>query len=156
MRRDLLKYIFAGGVVVGAVLAIVLVTARSGKESTDQHMGPEEVIKAFNMAITSGDFDTACSLCDTVSMQDYLNSYHEAWNILQQEDSSILAIASALLSDGVLQINRTEKDADARYIHYTLEADGHSKTRRAKLEKEEGEWKVKEITDSPQEETEKN
>uniref|UniRef100_A0A2I2K940 Uncharacterized protein n=1 Tax=feces metagenome TaxID=1861841 RepID=A0A2I2K940_9ZZZZ len=156
MRRDLLKYVLTAGVISGAILAIILIASRNDKEPSDQKMGPEEVVKAFNMAITSGDFDTAYTLCDTVRMRDYLNSYQEAWNILQQEDSSILSIASALLSDGVLQIDKTEKNAEARYVHYTLEADGHSKARTAKVEKEEGEWKVTEITDRPQEETEKN
>lgn len=109
-------------------------------------MGPEEVVEAFNRAVTAGDFDMARSLCDTVSMKGYLDSYMEAWESLQKEDSSALAIASSLLTGAVLEIGKVVKNGEDREVYYSLEADGHRQERKATVKKEEGEWKVLEIT----------
>ena len=46
-----------------------------GRSSETGPSGPEETVEAFNRAITAGDFAAARSLCDTVSMKNYLDSY---------------------------------------------------------------------------------
>ena len=109
--------------------------------------GPEETVEMFNRAITSGDFGTAERLCDTVAMKDYLDSYREAWETIQKEDSCALAIASSLLSDTVINIYDSETSGDSSTVRYTLEADGHSKKRAAGICRREGEWKITSITD---------
>ncbi len=136
------KYLFV------VIIGISSIISCCGNAEDKKEMGPEAVVEAFNRAVTAGDFDTACSLCDTVSMKGYLDSYIEAWETLQKEDSSALAIASSLLSGAVLEISKVEKDGEGKVVYYTLEADGHRKERKATVKKEEGEWKVQEITDA--------
>lgn len=118
------------------------------KNSTSVEMGPTETVEAFNRAITAGDFTQAKLLCDTVSMKDYLDSYHEAWDVLQAEDSSALSIAASILEKAVIEVEEVKKEGDKRIVLYTLEADGHSKTRKATVKKEEGAWRVERITDA--------
>ena len=111
-------------------------------------MGPAEVVEAFNRAITGGDFTTAYQLCDTVSMKDYLDSYQEAWNVLTAEDSSTLSIAVSILEKAVTEVKEVSKSDEKRIVLYSLEADGHSKTKKATVKKVEGAWRVEEITDA--------
>lgn len=145
MDRKVLKYAFAAGIATGIIAAaIILFTADRNKDSVP---GPEETVEAFCRAITAGDFETAEQFCDTVSMKMYIDSHKEAWEVLQKEDSDILAIASDILSGTVIQTVSTEKDGDRRNIIYTLEADGNRKERKAVLRREEKKWKIERITD---------
>ena len=111
-------------------------------------MGPSEVVEAFNRAVTAGDFSKASELCDTVAMKDYLESYKEAWDVLSAEDSTVMSIASSILENAVIEVEDVRKEGDNRIVHYTLETDGHSKTRKAIVKKEEGAWRVERITDA--------
>ena len=111
-------------------------------------MGPAEVVEAFNRAVTAGDFDKASELCDTVAMKDYLESYKEAWDTLNAEDSTILSIASSILEKAVIKVEDINKEGYKRVVLYSLEADGHSKTRKAVVRKEEGAWRVEMISDA--------
>ena len=129
-------------------MAAVTLCTVSCKNSTSVEMGPTETVEAFNRAITAGDFTQAKQLCDTVSMKDYLDSYHEAWDVLQAEDSSVLAIAASILEKAVIEVEEVRKEGEKRIVLYTLEADGHSKTRKAIVKKEEGAWRVERITDA--------
>ena len=138
---------------IGKVLSGLMVMAAafmttSCRNSTSIEMGPTEVVEAFNRAITGGDFATAYQLCDTLSMKDYLESYEEAWNVLTAEDSSALSIAASILEKAVIEIKDVRKEDEKRIVLYSLEADGHSKTRKATLKMVEGEWRVEEITDA--------
>ena len=144
--KDILKKTFIGGIALGAVAAFTFLVGNGCKGSRSVEMGPSEVVEAFNRAVTAGDFDMARSLCDTVSMKGYLDSYMEAWESLQKEDSSALAIASSLLTGAVIEIGKVVKNGEDREIYYSLEADGHRQERKATVKKEEGEWKVLEIT----------
>lgn len=109
---------------------------------------PEAVVESFNRAITAGDFAAASALCDTVLMQNYLDSYREAWDVLMDEDSTALSIASAMLSGSVLEITSVEKEEKDRCVKYRLDADGRKKERMARVRKEEGEWRIIAITDA--------
>ena len=132
---------------VFAVITAVLSTTGC-RNSNSVEMGPAEVVEAFNRAITGGDFATAYQLCDTLSMKDYLESYEEAWNVLTAEDSSALSIAASILEKAVIEVQEVRKEDEKRIVLYSLEADGHSKKRKATVKKEEGEWRVEEITDA--------
>lgn len=132
-----------------AACFVVSFAAGCGNGGTEKaEMEPEDVVEAFSRAVASGDFETAHSLCDTVSMKSYLDDYIQAWEALQKQDSSALAIASSILSGASFNIEKVEKDGEDRNVHYTLEADGNVKERKARVRKEEGEWKVLEITDA--------
>lgn len=135
------KYLF---VIIIGICSIVSGCGNAVEKKAE--MGPEAVVEAFNRAVTAGDFDMARSLCDTVSMKGYLDSYMEAWATLQKEDSSALAIASSLLTGAVIEIGKVVKNGEDREVYYSLEADGHRQERKAKVKKEDGEWKVLEIT----------
>ncbi len=133
-----LKYIF----ICTAMLAAASCTGK--KES----MSPEAVVETFCRAVASGDFDAARSLCDTVSMNGYLENYRKVMNSLQKEDSCALAIASSILAGAEFEVNGTDRKDDERMVFYTIRTEEHMKARRAVLKKEEGEWKVREITDA--------
>lgn len=144
----IMKRAFARGIALGAAAAFTFIVVNGCKGSQNEEMGPVEVVEAFNRAITAGEFEKAEELCDSISMKDYLESYAEAWYILQEEDSTILSIASSILGDAVIEVEEVTKDGDRRSIRYTLEADGHSKSRKAIVKKVEGAWRVEKITDA--------
>ena len=146
--KSTLKKALAAGITLKAVIVLILLVAGGCKNSTSIEMGPADVVDAFNRAITGGDFNQARQLCDTVSMKDYLESYQEAWEVIQAEDSSALSIASSILEKAVIDVEDIQKEGEKRIVLYTLEADGHSKTRKATVKKEEGAWGVERITDA--------
>jgi len=146
--KDIMKKTFIGGIALGAVAAFIFLVGNGCRSGQSVEMGPSEVVEAFNRAITAGDFTQAAALCDTVAMKDYLESYKEAWEVLQAEDSTVLSIASSILEKAVIEVTEVRKEADKRIVLYSLEADGHSKTRKAVVKKEEGEWRVERITDA--------
>ncbi len=125
--------------------AAVLATASCNEQK--EPMTPEAVVETFCRAVAAGDFDAARSLCDTVSMDDYLKNYQTAMNSLQKEDSCATAIAASMLSGAEFEVDGIEKNGDERIIRYTLAAEGNIKKKKATVAKEEGEWRVKEITD---------
>lgn len=143
MNTKILKYAFISGAVIG-IIAAVLIIKNKGK---DERMEPEAVVQTFSKALAEGDFETAVELCDTVSMKEYLENYIILWNKLQQDDSTALAIASSILGDSALTIEKSEKAEGGRMIYYSIEAGGVEKRKTAKLKKEEGEWRVETITD---------
>ncbi len=124
--------------------AALFMASCNGKK---ENMTPEEMVESFCRAVAGGDFDAARSLCDTVSMDGYLKSYQEAMNSLQKEDSSALAIAASMLSGAEFEVSDVEKNGEGRTVSYTLKAEGCTKDKKATLIKEEGEWKVKAVTD---------
>lgn len=131
------------------IILMTAVTAAAGGCRQAENAGPEAVVEAFNRAVTCGDWCCAEDLCDTASMREYLESYKEAWETIQRTDSSAAAIAATILSGAVLEFDKVERDGDSRNVYYTLEADGHTKERKAVVKKtEEGEWKVTAITDA--------
>lgn len=146
--KAILKKTFIGGIALGAAAAFAFLVGNGCNGSQSVEMGPAEVVEAFNRAVTAGDFGKASELCDTVSMKDYLESYKEAWDVIIAEDSTVLSIASSILQKAVIEVEEVQKDGDKRIVIYSLEADGHSKTRKAVVKKEEGAWRVEKITDA--------
>lgn len=126
---------------------VVLAGCRQGTEK-EQAISPEQTVEAFCRAVASGDMSQAQSLCDTVAMEGYLQKWAEKWAALERKDSSALKIASGILSNAGIKVQKTERDGDKRVIIYTLEVDGKTKTRSAVVRKEEGAWRVENITDA--------
>lgn len=126
----------------------ILMSCGGNKAEEKKAMGPEEVVEAFSRAVAAGDFDHACTLCDTTAMMDYIEGYRSEWENMKQKDSSALAIASSILSEAEIVIEKTAKEADGRAIYYTIEAEGKTKTRKATVRNEEGAWRVTSITDA--------
>lgn len=111
--------------------------------------GPEAVVAAFNRAMASGDWNEASGLCDTAAMKGYISAYQEAWDYLQKQDSSVMMIASQMLSAASVEVKKVEKEEGARAVYYTIETEGLRKERKAMVSKdEEGAWKVTAITDA--------
>lgn len=131
-----------------AVAVLLSAGCKSGDSGKNAGMEPEAVIEAFTRHIAAGDFEQASALCDTTSMQGYINDCISTWERLEKKDSSTLAIASSLLTEAEFKIEKTEKADGGRYIYYCIEAEGTSKKKKATLIKEEGEWRVGMITDA--------
>ena len=69
--------------------------------------------------------------------------------MLVRKDSGAVAIASAVLAEADFRTEDVVKDGDRRKVTYTIETgDGQNKRKTATVKKEEGVWKVEEITDS--------
>ncbi len=134
-----LKYLFI------CTATIFVIASCNGKKEA---MTPEAVVETFCRAVATGDFDTARTLSDSVSMNDYLNNYMKVMNSLQKKDSCALGIASEILSGAEFEVTGVEKNGEERTVQYTLKAEGCEKAKKATVKKEEGEWRVKEITDA--------
>lgn len=130
--------------IVAAMMAVGC--AGGGSENAD---GPEAAVAAFTRAMAAGDWNEAAELCDTVSMKGYISAYQEAWDYLHKQDSSVMMIASQMLSAASIEVQKVEKEEGARAVFYTIETEGLRKERKAMVSKdEEGAWKVTAITDA--------
>ena len=118
---------------------------RSSNKDKQAEMGPEETLEAFYKELCAGEFDCASSLCDSLTMSGHINDFRMAW---EKNDSTVSDIASAILSELSVTVTGVEKDGQTRTIFYELSiSDEQSKEKAATLSKEEGAWKIKEITD---------
>ena len=131
------------------MVAVAAVAVACGGNGDGKEDGPEAVVAAFSRAMAEGDWDEAAQLCDTVSMKGYISAYKDAWNYLQKQDSSVMMIASQMLSAASIEVQKVEKEEGARAVFYTIETEGLHKERKAMVSKdEEGAWKVTAITDA--------
>ena len=129
------------------LLALAIASVVSGCGRAKKAEGPEAAVEAFYEAVTAGDWETAESFCDAAAMEAYIDSYKEVMEELQKTDRNALEIASTILEDLEVKIDRTEKTDEGKMIYFTLEVGEFSKERKAHVKKEEGEWRVAEITD---------
>lgn len=138
---------YAAGIVTAAIYlgASVLFTGCNGGGS--EAMSPEATVEAFSRHIVSGEIDKALCLCDTTAMKEYIDGWTQTWERLEKEDSNALAIASSVLAGADFRIERTEKTDSGREVYYTINSAGESRSRKATLRKEEGEWRVETIKD---------
>jgi len=114
-------------------------------QTQEAALGPDETLNAFYRSICSGDFDNAESLCDTLTMQEYVGDLRKEWT---KADSSVMTIVPAILSEVTVSITDIVKNGQERTLFYELTAtDGSIKEKVATLKKEEGAWKIEEITD---------
>ena len=137
------------GVIAGMLAAIGVVGlmgCKGGEKSVE--MGPVETVEAFCKAVSSGQWDVAEELCDSLSMKEYLDNQKQTWARLEKEDERVMKVARSILESTVLTVEDMSKDDDKRVVIYKIEADGLSKTKKATLKKEEGEWRVVSITEA--------
>lgn len=148
-RNDMKILKIMRGRYIIAMMVTAVMAAGCGGGVSQKEDGPEAVVTAFNRALASGEWDEASQLCDTSSMKGYISAYQEAWNYLHQQDSSIMMIASQMLSAASIEVIKVEKVEGGRDILYTIETEGLHKERKATVSKnEEGAWKIKAITDA--------
>ena len=142
-----IKYLsFALGIIAGIVLSVTLLKRGDSDRSTE--MGPGETVDAFYRAMAAGEFEQAKHLCDTLTMGDYLLVYSQAWGKELQENDDVASIASGILADADITINELKREGDKRLVFYTIDAgDGLKKDKIAVVKKEEGAWRVENITD---------
>lgn len=134
--------------ICSVIAAFLLAGCKGDHSETKVDMGPEAVIETFTRHIAAGEWEEAIKLCDTTSMQGYINDCISVWERLEKKDSSSLAIASSLLAGAEFKVEKTEKADGGRSVYYSIEAEGKSKKKKATLRKEEGEWRVGMITDA--------
>lgn len=127
------------------LLTAVAVVLTGCIQTREAALGPGETLETFYTDLFAGDFDEAESLCDTLGMQEYIEVLRGAW---EQTDSSVMTIVPAILSETTVSITDIVKNGQERTVFHKLTAtDGSDKEKIATLRKEEGEWKIKSITD---------
>ena len=127
---------------------LVMAAGCGGRQDKKAEMGPAETVEAFVRAVTAGEFDEAMSLCDTTAMKGYIETYAQAWLMQAKADSSATAIAGAVLSEADITVEDVVREGEKRHILYIMDAgNGLKKEKKATVKKEEGVWKVEQITD---------
>ena len=142
-----IKYLsFALGIIAGIVLSVTLL--KRGDSDKSAEMGPGETVEAFYRAMAGGELEQAKQLCDTLAMRDYLLAYSQAWGKELKQNDNVASIASSILADADITINEMKREGDKRLVFYTIDAgDGLKKDKIAVVKKEEGAWRVENITD---------
>lgn len=129
------------------LLILTLFAAVSCFSGKKEDRGPEAVVVAFNKALLSGDLNAAGALCDSAGMCDYLQTCSKALHLVDAEDSSLVNLTSAILSESEVRIVSTSRQDKELCVIYVLETLAGNKQKKAKLGKEEGEWKILKLTD---------
>ena len=127
------------------VLMSMVCLCSCGEKSSE--MGPVETVEAFCKAVTAGQWDEAESLCDITTMKDYISTCQDAFEKMREQDNAVMAIAEGIIAGSEITVNDSRKVEDKRVVTYTLTTGEYSKTRKATLRKEEGEWRVEKIED---------
>lgn len=125
---------------------ICLIGCHGGEKSVE--MGPVETVEAFCKAVAVGEWTVAESLCDTLSMGEYLMNHKEAWRQMEKEDERAMEIAKSIMANTTISVKGSHKEEDRRIVTFILEAEGHSKTKKATVAKVEGAWRVEGITEA--------
>lgn len=118
------------------------------RDEKSVEMGPVETVEVFCKAVAAGEWSKAETLCDTLSMGEYIEAYKEAWKQFKKEDAQAMEIAKSILSNTTVTVKDSHKAEDKRIVTFTLEADGQSKTKKATVAKVEGAWRVERITET--------
>ena len=141
------KIIIGAGVL--AIAAVVAVLFLPGAEKVDETVkaGPEATVIEFTEAMKAGDFEKAQKFCDPKTMQEYLDAYMQKWEAMSIKDSSAFASTVRILGETTIEIGEVDMQDGVCFIDYSLKLDKNTRKCRAGLKKEEGEWKVTEITD---------
>lgn len=138
------KFTNAAAIVVAAALTV----AGCGRKGDAVEMGPAETVVGFCRAVAGGDFETAESLCDTTTMNAYIRDYAAALEMQVKADSCVARIAAGMVAKAEISVDEVMKEGDRRIVHYTVKvSEDITKTKTARVKKEEGAWKVEAITD---------
>ena len=114
------------------VLMSMVCLCSCGEKSSE--MGPVETVEAE-------------SLCDITTMKDYISTCQDAFEKMREQDNAVMAIAVGIIAGSEITVNDSRKVEDKRVVTYTLTTGEYSKTLKATLRKEEGEWRVEKIED---------
>ena len=79
-------------------------------------------------------------------MKEYLDAYIGNWTTKSLKDSAAFSSTVRILSETTIEIDNIEDKDGVCFIDYTLGLDGNTRKCHASLKKEEGEWKITEIT----------
>ena len=128
-------------IVVLATVAVITVGCFQGSKS---EIGPRETLETFYRCICDGNFEGAENLCHKEEMNGYLQNIRTAW---EKSDITVTAIASDILSEMTVEVTSVQKNGQSRTIFYELVTERRIKEKIATLKKEEGAWKIAQITD---------
>ena len=78
MRKRIYGFVITVAVVIVSATGL---TGCSGDKSVE--LGPVETLEAFCKAVTAGEWTEAESLCDTLTMKNYLDGHQQIWEKLQ-------------------------------------------------------------------------
>jgi hypothetical protein len=81
-RKQIMKYAFAAGVVLGVTAAVLILARGCGQEKKVEAMGPEEVAVCFCRAMAAGDF-TGAYCCFKRMLPLVMNNQREYLEILK-------------------------------------------------------------------------
>lgn len=127
------------------LVALMTLAGCHGERSME--MGPVETVEAFYKAVSVGEWDRAESLCDTLSLKEYLTTHKNAWKHLEKVDQNAMEVAKSIMTNTTIKIEESNKVDEKRIVTFTIEADGHSKKKKATVAKVEGAWRVEKITE---------
>lgn len=127
------------------ILTIITALMTGCFQGREAELGPEETLETFYRVLCTGDFDSAAALCDSLSMDGYIDGYGRTF---MECDSTVRAIVADILSEMTVTVTDVEKSGDNRTVFYELTTTGGCcKEKVATLRKEEGAWKIEAITD---------
>ena len=138
--------LIAAVAILACGFAALMILPENEAKLAPQKAKAEVVLEKFYEAMKVGDFETAFELCDTTSMQDYLEAYRSRWKKQSQKDSADFAAITSVLSQMTVSIDEVREQDGMCFISYTLAMDEMTKQCTATAKKEEGEWKVAAIT----------
>lgn len=154
--KNIYKYAFITGVAIGAAAAVILIISGSRKEK-EEKMEAAETVELFCRSVASGDWEDAAQVCDTLLMQDYIDRCRNIWETeTDREEKRIVELAKEMMSSMTFTALQEKKVPGGVEVSFCIEMEGEeARYRTATLKRQEGIWKVTEITDSIQEEKEK-
>lgn len=139
---------FKGRIIAGAVAAGLLLSCGHRQEEKAEALGPEDTVVNFIRAVAAGDFARSRELCDTMTMNGYISRYMQAWDMLSSTDSVSAGIAREIISNTEIIIEDVARENDRRTVHCIIELpEGMRKAKTVAVRKEDGKWKVEDITD---------
>lgn len=115
-------------------LAGVVIWAVSGRDvpGNSDILSPEATVEEFNRFMLSGQWDAAEGLCGE-PMSRYISTFRNAWEEIQERDSSVFSAAQALLDSVEVEISGTEKAGSGKVlVHYVINSSvpGHEEKRK--------------------------
>lgn len=149
MKTYRTKYVIIMGLALLACgVGVLLTHSNEGNadELSAEETKAESVLERFIYALRDGDFETASSMCDTTSLQDYLDAYKQGWEKQSMKDSADFAAIRSIIANTTMSTDKMEELDGVCIIDYTLSMDDQTKRCQATVKKEEGEWKVAAIT----------
>lgn len=142
------KYLYAAGAALAAAVLISLLFRGCSDKEKITEMGPGETTEAFCRAAASGDIDAARSLCDTVRMHTYIESWRSSLEKAAIKDSIVADIACGIMENMTFSVSEIRKNGQERVVFYRIGlSEDNMKDKVATLVKEGERWKITAITD---------